>query len=163
MRSEFGGERDERAPARPATANNRYEDAVDSGRADPIDPYPVSETEPATAPITAMDSFRPWDYRTDVGWSPEYAMVGYHVEALDSSIGKVKETSYAQHGSYLMVDTGPWIFGRTVVIPAGIVTNIDHVGRRIFLDRTKEQIKSSPDYSDDPVYMEKLAAHYGRA
>ena len=63
--------------------------------------------------------------------------------------------------SYLVVDTGPWIFGRTVVIPAGIVTHIDHTDRNIYLDRDKELVKASPDYSDEPEFRDKLASHYG--
>jgi hypothetical protein len=97
-----------------------------------------------------------------VGWSPEHDLSGYHVEAVDGSVGKVSQAAYATNGSYLAVDTGPWIFGRTVVIPAGIVSNIDHMNRRIYLDRNKEEVKAAPDYSDEPAYWDKLAAHYGR-
>jgi hypothetical protein len=107
-----------------------------------------------------MTAFRAFDYRPDAGWAPEFDLVGYHVEAIDGSVGKVSQAAHAMDGSYLLVDTGPWIFGRTVVIPAGIVTHIDHTDRRVYLDRGKEQVKSSPDFSDEPAYRDKLAGHY---
>ena len=106
------------------------------------------------------DPFHVWDYRLDVGWAPEYDMAGYHVEAVDGSVGKVNQSAYAPHGSYLVVSTGPWIFGRDVVIPAGIVTNIDHVSRRVYVDRTKDQITSAPEFADEPASRDKVAAHY---
>lgn len=44
-----------------------------------------------------------------------------------------------------MVDTGPWIFGRHVLILAGLVTDIDTAEQRIYVDRTREEIKNAPD------------------
>jgi len=129
---------------------------------DPADRHRRADSEAETMHLPGMEMFLAWDYRPDAGWSPEYDLTGYHVEAVDGSIGKVSQATYAMHGSYLAVDTGPWIFGRTVVIPAGIVSNIDHAGSRIYLDRTKEHVKSAPDYSDEPAYWDKLSAHYGR-
>ena len=128
---------------------------------EPTEPGRGNQSEPeTTARLPRTESFSLWDYGLDVGWSPEYDMSGYHVEAADGSVGKVSQSVYATHGSYLTVATGPWIFGRTVVIPAGIVSNIDHAGRRIYLDRGKDQIKSAPDYSDEPAFWDKLAGHY---
>jgi hypothetical protein len=103
---------------------------------------------------------RVWDFRPDAGWAPEFDLIGYHVEAIDGSLGRVSQSTHVTNGSFMLVDTGPWIFGRTVVIPAGIVTHIDHTGRRIYLECTKEQVKGSPDYSDEPGFRDKLANHY---
>jgi hypothetical protein len=105
---------------------------------------------------------RVWDYRPDAGWEPQHNLVGYHVAAVDGSVGKVKLAAYATNGSYLTVDTGPWIFGRTVVIPAGVVTHIDHPERRIYIDRSKDDVKSAPDHSDDPASWDKLGAYYSQ-
>jgi hypothetical protein len=124
------------------------------------DPYD-SERTAEVLPAPAAAAFRAWDYRPDAGWAPEFDLVGYHVEAVDGSVGKVSEATHAMNGSYLLVDTGPWIFGRTVVIPAGIVTHIDHTDRRVYLDRDQEMVKASPDYSDEPGFRDKLAGHYG--
>jgi hypothetical protein len=46
-------------------------------------------------------------------------IAGFHVEAVDGHIGSIDEASYEVGGAYLVVDTGPWIFGRKVLLPAG--------------------------------------------
>ena len=63
-------------------------------------------------------------------------MTGFHVEAIDGRIGKVDEATYEVGSSDLVVDTGPWIFGRKVVIPAGTVTQIDTGNEVIALNLT---------------------------
>lgn len=131
---------------------------------EPVDPYRgnnrhTADSEAETVPLPA---FQVWDYRPDAGWAPEFELTGYHVEAVDGSIGKVTQSSYATHGSYLVVDTGPWIFGRSVIVPAGIVSNIDHDGRRVYLDRTKDHVTAAPAYSDEPAFWDKISAHFGR-
>ena len=83
-------------------------------------------------------------------------------------IGKVDEASHAIDQSYLVVDTGPWIFGRKVMLPAGTVTHIDHDRPKVYLDRTKEQVKNSPEYDEtaidtmqaDSLYRDKLGDYY---
>ena len=52
---------------------------------------------------------------------------GFSVEALDGSIGKVDESTYDVGRSHIVVDTGPWIFGKKVLLPAGIVRGIDEL------------------------------------
>ncbi len=53
-------------------------------------------------------------------------LTGYHVEATDGGIGKIDEATYDEGSSCLVVDTGPWIFGKKVLLPAGIVESVDH-------------------------------------
>ena len=50
-----------------------------------------------------------------------------------------------------MVDTGPWIFGKKVMLPGGIITNVDHDDEKIFVDRTKDQIKNAPEFDDSLI------------
>jgi hypothetical protein len=109
-------------------------------------------------------SFNPWNYRPDAGWAPGFDLVGYHVEATDGGIGKIDLASQATDESYLVVDTGPWIFGKKVMLPAGTVTHIDHTDRKVYVDRTKDQVKSSPGFDADmytePVYRDKVGGYY---
>ncbi len=111
------------------------------------------------------DPFTAWNFRPDAGWASEFDLIGYHVEAADGSIGKVHEAPHATGDSYLVVDTGPWIFGHRVLLPAGTVTHIDHTDRRVYVDRTKEQVKSAPEYDPDQVtaatYRDKVGGYYG--
>ena len=90
---------------------------------------------------------------------------GFSVEAADGSIGKVDEATFDVGRSYLVVDTGPWIFGRKVMVPAGVVRGIDETDERVFVNRTKEQIKSAPEYDEslvsDDAYRSSLGTYYG--
>ncbi|GIF09980.1 PRC-barrel domain-containing protein [Actinoplanes teichomyceticus] len=91
-------------------------------------------------------------------------LVGYRVEAIDGHIGSVDQASYDVGSAYLVVDTGPWIFGRKVLLPAGTVQNVDQAGRKVYVDRTKDQIKASPEYDKDTfetaMYREQVGAYY---
>jgi hypothetical protein len=132
----------------------------------PRDPYADNSGAGSLGdPLGGAGPFSPWDYRPDAGWAAEFDLVGYHVEAVDGSIGKVAEATHAMGASHLVVDTGPWIFGRKVLVPAGTVTHIDHTDRRVYLDRTKDQVKSSPesdtDLFSDPAYRDKIGGYYG--
>ena len=90
---------------------------------------------------------------------------GFSVEAIDGSIGKVDDMSYESGHSYLVVDTGPWIFGRKVLLPAGAVRGIDEIEETVFVNRTKEQIKGAPAYEEslalEDAYRSDLETYYG--
>jgi hypothetical protein len=90
---------------------------------------------------------------------------GYHVEATDGSIGKIDEATYDAGSSLLVIDTGPWIFGKKVMIPAGLVESVDHDEQQVFVRGTKDEIKAAPEYSDglfkDDAYRKELGTYYG--
>ena len=103
-----------------------------------------------------------WTYRdSGVGQTD---ISGFKVEAIDGDIGKIDKATNDVGGSYLVVDTGPWIFGKKVMIPAGIVRNVDPDAETVFVDRTKDAIKNSPEYDEDkyndPAYRDKLGSSY---
>jgi len=104
-----------------------------------------------------------WDYR-DTAWS-DTDLTGFEIEAVDGSIGKVEEATWETGGSYLIVDTGPWIFGKKVMLPAGVVSRIDRADKRVFVDRTKDQIRGGPEFDDarraDMTYRDDLRTYYG--
>jgi hypothetical protein len=52
-------------------------------------------------------------------------LTDFKVEARDGSIGKVDESTADAGKSYIVVDTGPWIFGRKVVLPAQTIERIE--------------------------------------
>jgi PRC-barrel domain protein len=92
--------------------------------------------------------------------------VGYDVEATDGSIGKVDETTKdIQSMGFVVVDTGPWIFGKKVMLPAGLVQTVDHDEQKIYVDRTKDEIKNAPEFDKDrfmdETYRSELANYYG--
>jgi hypothetical protein len=92
-------------------------------------------------------------------------VVGYEVEALDGSIGKVDEATFDAGGGMFIVDTGPWIFGKKVMLPAGVIRDADHDEEKIFVNRTKDEIKNAPEFdeslTDDETYRGELGTYYG--
>jgi hypothetical protein len=55
-----------------------------------------------------------WTYTATT--APTVDLTGFKVEALDGSIGKVDEATNEAGGSFIVVDTGPWIFGKKVML-----------------------------------------------
>jgi hypothetical protein len=105
-----------------------------------------------------------WDYR-DTSWSGGDDIVGYEVEAVDGSIGKIDEATTETGAAHIVVDTGPWIFGKKRLIPAGAVTSIDRDAKSVTVSLSKDQIKAGPDYDadselDDEARL-KHSDHYG--
>ena len=90
-------------------------------------------------------------------------VTGYGVEALDGSIGKVDEATYDAGSSYLIVDTGPWIFGKKVMLPAGVVLRVTTADEKVYVNRMKDEIKDAPELEDfkDEAYRDKLGSYYG--
>jgi hypothetical protein len=111
----------------------------------------------------AMATAEMWTYGGGIRTGVE--LNGYEVEARDGSIGTVDEASSDVSESYLIVDTGPWIFGKRVLLPAGVIERIDREDRRIFVDRTREEIKNAPEYDPyagfSPAYRNQIGTYYG--
>jgi len=93
-------------------------------------------------------------------------LTGFSVEALDGGIGKIDEASYDVGASFIVVDTGPWIFGKKVMLPAGILKRVDVENETVFVDRTKEQIKNAPEFDEDryrdDAYRDEIGGYYNR-
>jgi hypothetical protein len=88
-----------------------------------------------------------WSYR-DQTWATG-DLTGYSVEAIDGSVGKIDEASYDVGAGFIVVDTGPWIFGKKVMLPAGVVNRVDRDEEQVFVNRTKDQIKNAPEFDED--------------
>jgi hypothetical protein len=107
-----------------------------------------------------------WDFRSDVG-QERADLRGMSVEALDGSVGKVEEVVQEPSASFLVVDTGPWILGKKVLLPAGLVSGIDVDDEVVKVERYKDEIKGAPEFDDErhgePAYRDALTRHYGAA
>jgi hypothetical protein len=105
-----------------------------------------------------------WVYRETL-WT-QNDLTGFSVEALDGSIGKVDEASNEVSASYLVVDTGPWIFGKKVMLPAGVVRDVDLDAQTVFVNRSKDEIKNAPEFDQDryrdDTYRQDLGGYYSR-
>jgi len=107
-----------------------------------------------------------WSYRDESYVDESSNLVGYDVDAIDGKIGSVDEATYEIGGSYLVIDTGGWIFGKKVMVPAGTIDRIDHGERKVFVGRNRDEIKAAPEFDEmllkDPDYRDRLGAYYGR-
>jgi hypothetical protein len=104
-----------------------------------------------------------WSYSRNYASKP-MDVEGFKVEATDGDIGKVDEATYEVGSAYIVVDTGPWIFGRKVVLPAGAIERLDLDNEKILVRLTKDQIKDSPELDETDYrseeYRTKLGTYY---
>jgi hypothetical protein len=104
-----------------------------------------------------------WTY-TDTTIS-QRNLTGFSVEAIDGGIGKVDDATYDAGASFIVVDTGPWIFGKKVMLPAGVIRDVDLDTESVFVNRTKDQIKNAPEFDEDRYrdarYRDELGGYYG--
>src|SRR5262245_32205179 len=105
-----------------------------------------------------------WTYREETWGATD--LTGYSVEASDGGIGKVDEATYEVGGSFIVVDTGPWIFGKKVLLPAGVIERVDPDEQQIVVTLTKDQIKNAPEFDEmrftDEAYRSEVGGYYGR-
>ena len=104
-----------------------------------------------------------WGYQ-DQTWATT-DLTGYEVEAVDGGIGKIDEASNEVGAGYIVVDTGPWIFGKKVLLPAGVISRVDSGEEKVYVNRTKDQIKNAPEFDAnhylDDSYRGSLGSYYG--
>ena len=99
----------------------------------------------------------------DQTWST-VDLSGFDVEATDGGIGAVDSATYEIGADALVVDTGPWIFGRKVMLPVGVMSRVDVNDRRVWVSLTKDQIKNAPEFDTsrhhDATYRDELGTYY---
>ena len=111
----------------------------------------------------SMRTSEMWSYRQS-NWNT-MDLTGFEVEAVDGGIGKIDEASNEAGAGYVVVDTGPWIFGKKVLLPAGVIRDVDLDSEKVFVDRSKDEIKSAPEFDEnnyrDSTYRDELGGYYG--
>jgi PRC-barrel domain protein len=92
-------------------------------------------------------------------------LTGFTVETIDGKIGKVDEATHETDGSCIVVDTGHWIFGKKVPLPAGVIDDVDLDTEMLYVNRTKDEIKNAPEFDEqqylDEGYRNQLGGYYG--
>jgi hypothetical protein len=117
---------------------------------------------------TSRTTTDPWTYGNaetlGVDATRNLDLTGFSVEATDGGIGKVDEATYETSRSYIVVDTGPWIFGKKVLLPAGVVQRVDLDSETVFVNRTKDEIKNAPEFDEmnyrDDAYRSQVGDYY---
>lgn len=104
-----------------------------------------------------------WSYR-DTAITGKTDLVGCDCVAIDGTIGKIDAATYDVGASYLVVDTGFWIFGKKRTLPASVVDRVDYDDRKVYVNLTKDQIREAPDFEAglerDEAYRRKVGTHY---
>ncbi|MGH3056958.1 MAG: PRC-barrel domain containing protein [Gaiellaceae bacterium] len=91
-------------------------------------------------------------------------LIGFDVQATDGAIGAVDAKTRDSGADALIVDTGPWIFGKKVMLPAGVIQRVDLDSETVFVERTKDEIKSAPEFDEatyrDEAYRDEVGGYY---
>ncbi len=97
-----------------------------------------------------------------------HTLIGLKLEATDGEIGHVSDFYFDDESwivRYLIVDTGPWIFGRKVLITPNVIEQPRWETGQLPVQLTKEQVANSPDIDlDKPVSRQHeidIYTHYG--
>jgi len=99
---------------------------------------------------------------TETSAHESMSLYGFGVEALDGSVGHVEQTIQENGFARVVVDTGPWIFGTKVVLPAGVVDRVDRAAEKVYVRRTKDEIKAAPRFDEgaQDEYLHQLGSYY---
>jgi sporulation protein YlmC with PRC-barrel domain len=95
-------------------------------------------------------------------------IIGYRLNGVDGEVGRAVDfllDDTVWEVRYLVVETGPWLDGRRVLISPSALCKGEWTSRRLVLDATREKIESAPSLEGDgPVSREhelELSRHYG--
>jgi uncharacterized protein YrrD len=88
--------------------------------------------------------------------------------AADGAIGEVSDLHFDDESwgvRYLVVNTGTWLNGRSVLVSPVAVRNVDATTKQIFVNLTQKQVENSPDIDTrQPVsrqHESTLLSYYG--
>jgi len=95
-------------------------------------------------------------------------VTGFEVESRDGhKLGTVDEATYDDPGSFLVVDTGFWIFGKRRMLPAGVVTGVDPEAKILTVSVDRDAVRDAPDYDharrDDEAYRDHVGGYFERS
>lgn len=107
-------------------------------------------------PLHQLKDFYP-DYRDNLADGNMGEINSYSVYAEgENKVGTAKDLLVDDSGRfrYVVVDTGPWIFGKNVLMPVGLA-RFDHDQSHIYVNGLSEsQVENLPEYKDDTVVDE---------
>ncbi|MEY9878413.1 hypothetical protein ABH931_007940 [Streptacidiphilus sp. MAP12-33] len=94
------------------------------------------------------------------------SLTTYTVQAEDGRLGTVLRTVDAPGTGLLMVNTGPWIFGGLLAVPAGLIADVDRDTGTVRVAGAKKHLRRAPDYrADTPEaladYRTRTADYFG--
>ena len=105
-----------------------------------------------------------WSYSREYVSEP-IDVEGFKVEATDGDIGRIDEATYEVWASYVVVDTGPWIFGRRSSSPPArsrrsiSTTRRSSCASRRTRSRAHQGVDETTDFRSDE-YRSSLGDYY---
>lgn len=90
---------------------------------------------------------------------------GYAIGAVDGAIGHVKDLYFDDEAwviRYLIVETGPWLVGKKVLISPMAIGRPDWAGRLLPVSLTREQVKHSPATDTEKPVTRQHEVEYSR-
>ena len=81
------------------------------------------------------------------------SLKSYRLGAVDGEIGRVADLYFDSHewtARYLVVNTGAWLFGKQVLLPAKTLGGVDVADTSIRVNLTLAKIKASPESDTKP-------------
>ncbi|WP_320777386.1 PRC-barrel domain-containing protein [Streptomyces sp. CRN 30] len=102
-----------------------------------------------------MPMERIWSYAPGSGHVEGEDLSGCTVVASDGTIGHVDRQADHFGMRHLVVDTGVWVFGRSVLVPVGVVTGIDKGAGKVTVSCTRAEVKAAPRFRTDSETMDQ--------
>ncbi|MEQ8146390.1 PRC-barrel domain-containing protein [Streptomyces sp. OP7] len=95
-----------------------------------------------------------WSYARDLDHVRGEDLTGWSVVASDGTVGHVDRQA-GHHGmAHLVVDTGVWVFGRSLLVPVGVVAAVDTAERKLTVSCTRGELKAAPRFRTDSETMD---------
>jgi hypothetical protein len=113
---------------------------------------PVPFPREVAATDAALQGERRSDDKGDPNLRSASEVDGYHIEAVDGSIGHIDDFIFNDETwslRYFVVDTRNWLPGRHVLISTDWVDRVSWEQRKAYVALTREEVRSSPEY--DPA------------
>jgi hypothetical protein len=106
-----------------------------------------------------------WNYQSRS--LAELDLTDFEVETRDGVVGRVDRATREVGSSYVVIDPGAAMpLGRRLVVPAGIVDTVDLDTRRLFVDASRSELLSSPEFHAeralDATLRDRIAQHFSR-
>jgi len=95
-------------------------------------------------------------------------VTGYSIQATDGEIGHVEDFIIDDETwtiRYIIIDTRNWLPGKKVLVAPQWIANVDWKNSNVYVNLSREAIKSGPDFSPDKLdraYETQLYHHYGQ-
>lgn len=130
-------------------------------------PLPLPKEHGVTAEETQQAARRDKD-KGDPNLRSANEVDGYHIEAVNGSIGHVDDFIFDDDSwglRYFVVDTRNWLPGRHVLIATDWVDRVSWEQRKAYVVLTREEVRNSPEYEAGPFTRAKedaLQRYYGQ-